>query len=183
MKEELYIAFENYLNNEMPLDEKTEFEKKLQTDNSFKNQFELYKETTAFLENKFSSETISFKENLKTISENHFSEGKKTKAKVISLQSKWFAVAAMLVVFIGIWFINTNGNPNYSDYNQHENANFIVRSEGNEDLKAAQEAFNVQNYEKAAVLFENFLSLTLYFLEKNHPAPTFFLQKFDFYGV
>ncbi len=157
MQEELYIAFENYLNNEMSLEEKTDFENQLQNDEFFKKQFELYKETTQFLEVKFSSETTDFKENLKSISENHFADTTKKKSKVISLQSKWFAIAAMLVVFIGVWFLNSGGNPSYSDYNQHENANFIERGSVIKDLKESQEAFNNKNYEKAIPLFEKVL--------------------------
>ncbi|CAM3579078.1 tetratricopeptide repeat protein [Flavobacterium gelidilacus] len=157
MQEELYIAFENYLNNEMTSEEKVDFENKLQNQESFKKQFELYKETTQFLEVKFSNDTIDFKENLKSISKDHFSDTNKKKSKVISLQSKWFAIAATLVVFVGVWFMNSGGNPTYSDFNQHENANFTERGSVIKDLKAAQEAFNDKNYEKAIPLFEKVL--------------------------
>lgn len=157
MQEELYLLFENYLNNEMSLEEKTSFENQLQNDPKLKEQFELYKQTTQFLEVKFSKETVDFKENLKSISENHFADSIKKKTKVISLQSKWFAIAAILVVFIGVWFMNNNGNPSYSDYNQHENANFVERGSVIKDLKVAQEAFNNKNYEEAIPLFEKVL--------------------------
>jgi len=80
MQEELYIAFENYLHNEMTSEEKTTFENQLQSDEALKKQFELYKETSQFLEVKFSKETIDFKENLKSISKDHFADStKKTK--------------------------------------------------------------------------------------------------------
>ena len=153
MHEELYIAFENYLNNEMSIEEKDIFENQLQNDEEMQNQFELYKETTQFLEVKFSNETIDFKDNLKSISENHFESSTKKKSKVISLQSKWFAIAAMLVVFIGVWYLNQGANPSYTDYNSHNEANFIERSEGNPDLKAAQDYFNAKDYQKASETF------------------------------
>lgn len=160
MQEELYIAFENYLNNEMTLEDKIDFENQLQSDETFKKQFELYKETTQFLELKFSNETIDFKENLKSISASHFADSTQNKPKVISLQSKWFAIAAMLVVFIGVWYLNSNGNPSYSDFNQHENANFTERSEVNPELKVAQDYFNAKDFQKASESFAKIENLT-----------------------
>ncbi len=160
MQEELYIAFENYLNNEMTLEQKNAFENQLKNDEDFKKQFELYKETNSFLEVKFSKETSDFKENLKSISENHFANSTKKKSKVISLQSKWFAIAAMLVVFIGVWYLNQGANPSYSDYNFHNEAHFVERSEGNPDLKAAQDYFNAKDYQKASESFAKIDNLT-----------------------
>lgn len=160
MQEELYIAFENYFNNEMSLEEKNAFENQLQNDEEIKKQFELYKETTQFLEVKFSKQTDDFKENLNSISENYFSDTPKKKTKVISLQSKWFAIAAILVVFIGVWFMNSGGNPSYSDFNNHNDAQFIERSEGNLDLKDAQDYFNTQDYQKASESFAKIDNLT-----------------------
>lgn len=160
MPEELYITFENYLHNEMTLEEKTTFENQLQNDDKLREQFELFKETTQFLELKFSNETVDFKKNLKSISENHFADTTKKKSKVISLQSKWFAIAAMLVVFIGVWYLNSSGNPSYSDYNTHNEAHFVERSEGNPNLKMAQDYFNTKDYHKASETFSKMERLT-----------------------
>lgn len=160
MQEELYIAFENYLNNEMVLEEKSAFEKQLQNDKEMKKQFEIYKETTQFLEIKFSKDATDFKENLKSISENHFTDSTQKKIKVISLQSKWFAIAAMLVVFIGVWYLNQGANPSYKDYNIHNDAQFVERSEGNPDLKVAQDYFNTKDYQKASETFAKVDNLT-----------------------
>lgn len=160
MQEELYITFENYLTNEMTLEEKTTFENQLYNDEIFKKQFELYKETTQFLNVKFSNETSEFKENLKSISANHFANSSQKKTKVISLQSKWFAIAAMLVVFIGIWYLNSSANPSYSDYNTHNEAHFVERSEGNPNLKMAQDYFNSKDYQKASETFSKIENVT-----------------------
>lgn len=157
MQEELYLSFENFLNNELSLEDKNAFKNQLQNDIDFKNQFELYKEATKFLEAKFSTGTIDFRENLKSISENHFSAATKKETKVISLSSKWFAIAAILVLSIGVWFMNSGGNPSYSEFNQHENANFIERGSVIKELKLAQDAFNNKAYEEAVVLFEKVL--------------------------
>jgi len=153
MQEELFISFENYLNNEMSLDERNIFENQLQNDSKLREQFELFKETNQFLELKFSKESIDFKENLKKISSNHFSKKTNTKPKVISIQSKWFSIAALLVVFMGIWFLSNPGNPSYLEYNQHENANFVERSENNQNVVEAQNYFNAKQYKKANEAF------------------------------
>jgi hypothetical protein len=150
MNEELYIRFENYLANEMTSEERTIFDEQLKNDASFKESFALYKETTQFLEHKFSKETIDFKENLKSISSQHFTEKKET--KVITFKPWYYAVAASIAFVFGTWFMMQN-NADYSDYNQHESAFFVERGESNENLKLAQDAFNAKDYKKAVEAF------------------------------
>jgi hypothetical protein len=153
MNEETYIRFENYLANELSFEEKTLFEEQLQNDTQFNESFTLYKETTAFLEHKFSNETLDFKENLKSISDQHFEEQLESKSKVIAFKPWYYAVAASVVVVMGMWFMMQN-DANYSDYNQHDTALFMERSVGDANLKEAQEAFNTKDYKKAAAAFD-----------------------------
>ena len=160
MQEELYIGFEKYLLNEMTAEEQSDFENKLQTDDTFSEQFQIYKETTQFLELKFSKEAVDFKENLQVIGSNHFGKPITKKSKVISLQSKWFAVAAMLVVFMGVWYFNQSGNPTFSDYNNYNEAHFIERSDTNQNLVDAQTFFNAKDYKKASQSFAKIEDLT-----------------------
>ena len=160
MQEELYIGFEKYLLNEMTAEEQSDFENKLQTDDNFSQQFQIYKETTQFLELKFSKEAVDFKENLHAIGSNHFGKPITKKSKVISLQSKWFAVAAMLVVFMGVWYFNQSGNPTFSDYNNYNEAHFIERSDTNQNLVDAQTFFNAKDYKKASQSFAKIEDLT-----------------------
>ena len=108
MNEEMYIGFESYLANEMPADEKILFEEKLQNDAKFKRQFQLYKETTQLLSHKFSYETINFKKNLEAISKEHFTETNKDKSKVIAFKPWFYAVAACLVIGLGIFTFTKN---------------------------------------------------------------------------
>ncbi|MFD2908811.1 tetratricopeptide repeat protein [Flavobacterium ardleyense] len=160
MQEELYIEFEKYLLNEMTTQEQSEFENKLQTDDSFSEQFQIYKETTQFLKLKFSKEAGDFKENVHVIGSSHFGKPARRRSKVISLQSKWFAVAAMLVVFMGVWYFNQSGNPNFSDYNKYNEAHFIERSDTNQNLVDAQTFFNAKDYKKASQSFAKIEDLT-----------------------
>ena len=106
MQEELYIAFENYLNNEMSLEEKTTFENQLQNDDKFQEkQFELYKQTTQFLEIKFSNDTVDFKKNLKSISEDHFADKiRKKESKVISCNQNGLQLQPCLLCLLEFGF-------------------------------------------------------------------------------
>jgi len=152
MNEEAYIRFESYLNNEMLEQERLDFESELRDNSQLKESFELYKETTAFVKQKFSPETTVFKKNLESISDDYFAEGKK-KTKVFSIRPWHYAVAASVLVLLGTWIFSNNSIPEYSDYSQHENASFVERGASNENLKNAQDFFNKKEYAKAAVSF------------------------------
>lgn len=151
MNEELYIRFEQYLADEMTSEERTIFEDQLQNDDSFNESFTLYKETTQFLEHKFSKEKVEFNQNLKSIAAQHFTSIKET--KVIAFKPWYYAVAATIVVVIGMWMMMQN-DPSYSDFNQHETAVFVERSDSNESLQKAQEAFNKKDYQQAVAAFD-----------------------------
>jgi predicted Zn-dependent protease len=151
MNEELFIRFEHYLANEMTSEEKITFENQLKNDSSFSESFTLYKETTQFLAHKFSKEKAEFNQNLKSIAAQHFTTKKET--KVIAFKPWYYAVAATIVVVIGMWMMMQN-DPSYSDFNQHETAIFVERSDSNENLRLAQEAFNRKDYPKAVEAFD-----------------------------
>lgn len=154
MNEEFYISFESYLNNEMSQAEKQLFEQRLNSDNQFRESFNLYKETTALLENKFDSKTIDFKENLKSISKSYFSEKEEDKSRVINFKPFYYAIAASVVLAFGTWFMMMQETPEYGDFNQHENAYFTERGSIIKNLRLAQNAFNEKNYKGAIENFE-----------------------------
>lgn len=154
MNEELYIGFENYLNNEMLPEEKLDFEQRLQNDPEFREHFHLYAETTRFLDTAFSPEAAAFKENLKTISREHFGGSLKKEPKVISFRPWQYAVAASITILFGTWFLMQSNDPEYNDFNQHEKAYFTERGSENKNLKDAQDFFNSQEYQKAVASFE-----------------------------
>ena len=153
MNEETYIRFESYLTNELAAEEKSRFEEQLLNDAQFNESFQLYKETSQYLDHTFSTETLDFKENLKTISEQNFEQKQESKSKVIAFKPWYYAVAASIVVVMGTWFLMQN-DASYSDFNQHETALFMERSIGDANLKEAQEAFNAKNYKKAVAAFD-----------------------------
>lgn len=148
----MYFAFEQYLGNEMNLEGRAVFENKLLEDVYWKENFELYQQTYQFLKTKFSGETVAFKQNLKQIALEN--QSNKNRSKIVPMYSKWFAVAATVVLFCSIWFFMQNNEPKYVEYNQHEKAYFTERSEGVAILKEAQDAFNTKAYENAVGYFE-----------------------------
>lgn len=151
MDEGLYISFESYLANEMPVDAKKQFEEKLQNDTQFKQNFDLYVETSQFLQAKFATEAVHFRHNLKSISSEHFPA--EEASKVVNLKPWYYAVAASMVIVFGILVFNQS-DPQYGDYNQHETAVFTERGDADLYLKQAQDFFNARDYKKAVVAFE-----------------------------
>lgn len=157
MNEERYIEFDQYLQNEMSVEEKLNFEKQLSEDAELASALDIFKEMQGQLENKFGheNERNAFKENLKTISKSHF---KSSKPKVIAFKPMYYAVAASVAVLIGLFVFNQN--PNFEDYNQPENASFTERGDVNINLKQAEVAFNAKKYKEAISLFELVLNST-----------------------
>lgn len=159
MNEELYITFENYFNNEMSPEEQSEFENQLQNDAGMQQKFEIYKDASTFLENKFSAEAIAFRNNLEAISKEHFAKKVEKKTKVIAFKPWQYAVAASIAILVGSWFYMQNSIPQYGDYSNPETAMFVERSVGDANLKEAQNAFNAKDYKKAVVSFEKVTDL------------------------
>jgi TolA-binding protein len=158
MNPETYLEFDNYIDNQMSETERNRFENKLINDNELNEAFLNYKETSSFLAHKFSKETIDFKENLKAISATHFRESETKNAKVIAFKPWYYAMAASVAVLIGIWMFNATTPPNFNEYNQFEEANFVERGSVTTTLKNAQKAFNEKEYKKAIPLFEKIMN-------------------------
>lgn len=156
MNEERYIVFDQYLQDEMTVEEKDNFEKQIAENEEFASEFESFKTAHFQLENKFgiAAEREAFKDNLTKISNKHFD---KESSKVITFKPWNYAVAAGIVVLIGLFFFNFMQKPVYEDYNQHEQAYFTDRSTENTTLKEAETAFNKGNYKEAVPLFEKIL--------------------------
>ena len=165
MKDQDYILFASFINNELSEEEISTFEARIDKDLEFANSFNLYLDTTIFLQNtiKNEAETNDFKKNLDTISKNYFSQGKvksttsietKNKTKTFTL-IKYLSVACVALLFGVFAFNQFGGDPSYSDFNSHEPMT-IVR--GNvKDLIQATKAFNNKDYEKANTLLKNVL--------------------------
>ncbi|MFH7014452.1 tol-pal system YbgF family protein [Flavobacterium sp. FlaQc-52] len=156
MNEERYILFDQYLQGELTVDEKANFEKQLSEDQEFSAEFEAFQIAQQQLENKFgiAAEREAFKENLMKISDNHFN---KNKSKVIALKPWNYAVAASVVLLVGLFFFNYTQKPIYEEYSEHEQAYFTERGDVNTALKQAEITFNAHNYKAAIPHFETAL--------------------------
>jgi predicted Zn-dependent protease len=162
MKEADYIQYDQYLFDELSVEERLGFEKRLESDLEFKKSFNTYKELSNFLENKFENEaeTNSFKANLESISNAHFNQNEvktvaKKATKTVTLIK--YLVAASVALLFGIFAFNQFSNPTYSDYSTHEPMT-TNRGEGNvKDLIEATKAFNSKDYNKANSLLEKVL--------------------------
>lgn len=156
MNEERYILFDQYLQGELTVDEKSNFEKQLIEDQELASAFESFKEMHFQLENKFGHEQERevFKENLTRISDNYFNH---KEAKVVSFKPWYLVVAASVAIMFGLFFFDYNHYPNFEDYNHPESAYFTERGVSEETLKKAEDDFNGKRYDKAIPLFETIL--------------------------
>ncbi len=159
MEDRDYILFEDYLSHSLSESERETFEKRMKEDEDFHEAFQLYKETSAFLEHKFSDKTEreAFKANLSKIS-NAQSGNTKTSAKKVKLLHPWkLAVAASIVVVVGFFYSQWFTTPVYSDYADYPQISLAVRGEVNEMAAEAENAFNTQNHQKAIPLFKSLM--------------------------
>lgn len=162
MEEKEFILFEAYLLGSLSEEEQLSFENRLKTDTVVLQSFNTYKELSGFLDDKFNPEksTKAFEENLTNVSDGYFN--KETKTKVIKFRPWQYAVAASIVLFLGITiFNNFGGNPNYSEFAIHETLSLTERGAQNQLYLNAEKAFNSKNYIEAERLFSEIL-------ESNH---------------
>jgi TolA-binding protein len=167
MNEERYILFDQYLQGELTVDEKDNFEKQLAENPELKAALETFKEMHSQLENKFALETerAVFEQNLTRISDKYF---KKKKSKVVSMKPLYWTAAASVIIMFGLFFFQYDQNPSFKDYNNPESAYFTERGIAEETLKKAEDDFNGRRYSKAIPLFEAILK------ENNSPEIRYF---------
>lgn len=162
MFEQEYITFDNYLLNELSAEALLDFERRLESDAAFKKRFDTYKEVSNFLENKFKNEAEAhaFKTNLEAISTHHFNATKaetETHKKRSRFRISQLALAASVVLFLGVFLFNQFSNPTYSDYNAHEPMTVVRGEDHVKELIEATKAFNAKDYKKANALLKTVL--------------------------
>ncbi len=160
MEEQNYIQFEAYLFEELTQEETNAFELQLQNDKEFQESFETYKEFSSFLENKYKNESArnDFKENLKNISEKHFGTRKtetKIETKVVRFKAWQYAIAASVLLLIGVTIFQQFSTPSFGDYNQYDTVSLTLRGDQDELIQKAETAFNVRDFKNAELYFDN----------------------------
>lgn len=161
MNEQDYITFEAFLSGELSGADLEVFENRLNQDPEFKEAFSLYKETTNFLEHKFSRQESreKFKTQVQRASDQHFAK-EILKSKKEKRFVPWqYGVAAAIVLLIGFFTQQRLTDPSYEDYAHYGRVELTVRGEQGALVSAAQEAFNEGEYDQANEAFEQLLHL------------------------
>jgi tetratricopeptide (TPR) repeat protein len=158
MENKDYILFDKYLLGDLSKEDINAFELRLETDLTFKKNFNTYKELFAFLEHKFKNEEASavFQNNLKNISKTYFKKQELTK-KVMRFKPWQYAIAASVVLWVSIALFNDLSDPAYQDYANYDSISLTVRGDGDAMLKTAENAFNAKDFSNAEKAFRSLL--------------------------
>jgi len=167
MKKDIdYLEIENYLLGELDNEQLLAFEKRLKEDSDFAKEVTLYKEINTTLSSRFSSydEENKLRNTLEDLGTIHISKPisnqikdkfKKKEIKVFSLKKySKYLVAASLVLFASLLWMNSNDNPAYKDFANFEIIELTVRGDNNKHLANAQKAFNNKDFKLAQKEFE-----------------------------
>lgn len=151
MNEQDYTTIEKYLRGELAGDELRSFENRLQTDEEFASEIELYKE----VEHTISSRTVNREEKnrlsntLNSLGKEYISTSAPQKKKVISLfnYKPWLVAASIAVI---IWAsVLFNSQPRYKNYAVHPVLELTVRGTSNDAITLAENDFNSSDYSAA----------------------------------
>tara|TARA_R110002049_G_C9169428_1_gene561757 strand:+ start:25 stop:750 length:726 start_codon:yes stop_codon:yes gene_type:complete len=148
--------YEAYLDGTLDPDAQKVFEQRLVTDDFFKASFEDYKETSAYLSEKFSDseERSAFEQTLKTLGEEHFDQKAPTSLKT----EIWkYAAAIILLISIGGYFLMNNNHPQYNDFASPPTISLVQRGSADALAKKAENAFNSKSYTEATDYFSELL--------------------------
>jgi hypothetical protein len=174
MEEQDYMLFEDYLSDELSKEDIISFNKRLKTDSEFKESFQVYKETSSFLESKFENEEniTSFKDNIEKISKTTFNKtntNQNKKGNIKTINYFLYSLSACVVLLFGIFMFNQFSNPSYSDFSNYGTVSLTVRGTNDALLQTAENAFNTKDFTKAdealkslIILDENNAELKLY---------------------
>jgi predicted Zn-dependent protease len=158
MKAEIIEKIEQYLNDEMPPQQRKDFEGQLSTDNELSNEFELYNSINKTMS--ASPNENELRRTLQQMNQKYFAAGGRVKQGSFK---KWLAVAASLIFIIALSFYfilqsKPSAEKLYAQFAQHQNLNIQLRGSAADSLaqKAATD-FNNKNYSSALLLLEAYL--------------------------
>ncbi|MEP7255835.1 MAG: hypothetical protein ABI666_08650 [Ferruginibacter sp.] len=163
MNETELEKIEQYLNNEMTPQERTEFELQIASDEALRNYIQLYDtiDKTMKVENTFPNEN-ELRQTLQQMNRKYFAKGGKV---IQSSFKKWLAIAASVIIVVtaGIYFLSSNKtSPEklYAQYANHDALNIQLRGNTTDSLaQNAATAFNKKSYNDALPVFEQYISL------------------------
>ena len=160
MNPEITDKIEQYLNDEMPPQERTDFEWQLQNNAALKNNFDLYNS----INNTMKAEEVSEDENelaktLQQLNRKYILPGSQVKQGNFR---KWMAAAAavLILIFGGIYFFsdkNMSTEKLYASYAEHAPVKIQLRGNTADSFAGmAADKFNNKQYAEALPLLEQY---------------------------
>lgn len=156
---ELFIA---YLENSLSDSDRNLFEKRLNEDSEFSENYYEFKSIYVILENRLSPERASVLETIGQANTNYkYKSATDLPEKKVIVFKPWkYGIAATILLAVGLFLFNNFNNPTYADYATHENISLTLRSDTDEIAKNAETSFNTKNYEEAINYFNELLKTT-----------------------
>ncbi len=155
-EEEKYELFDSYLQKELSEQDRLNFESQLAADANLREELEVFTAITGHLEGKLAidPQRQALLDSLTSLSQ-QAQEQKET--KVIRFKPWKFAVAASIVLLAGVFVFNQFSNPSYNDFYEPQTISLVERGDTDENLIAAEKAFNAKDYEEALRNFDKVL--------------------------
>lgn len=158
MKPETIEKIEQYLNDELTLQERQDFEQQLIADEQLRNDFELYNNINSTMSALPNEDAL--RQTLQQMNQKYFAGEAVVKKGTFK---KWLAIAASLIFIIAVsfYFLMRNkpsAEQLYAQFAQHSNLNIQLRGTATDSLaQQAAAIFNNKEYNNALPLFEKYL--------------------------
>ena len=148
--EEKYELFERKINDELSSNEEKTLSQIIKEDEAISEEFRIYKEWTFYLDANLNLEEQSdLENNLKKVGDSFFEkQPAKKETKVVKIPSWAYAIAASVVIILGVYTFTKNG-PTYNDFASIPELSITERGNEDEIGKKAQVSFNSKNYKEA----------------------------------
>ncbi len=151
---DIQTLVEQYLNGELNLEQRADFEKKVRTDSALAKELSLQQDMQNYLLNKDKKE--AFRNKLQEVGDDFFEEKSghnKSKTKIIkSINNyRWLAIAAATAAAVVVAFYLFSPTPDlYKQFAQHQPIQLTQKGSADDRLLSAIELhFNQQEYEEA----------------------------------
>lgn len=154
--DKLFIA---YLEETMSTSEHGKFEDKLKNDTAFRESFLAFNEIYEVLQNQFSHQRKEVIKSIKKADAKYKVVGatKTSTKKVIPLRAWHYAVAASIILAVGLFLFQDANKPSYADFTTNNAISLTVRGNNDSVAQNAEKAFNNGNYAEAVTGFNTLL--------------------------
>ncbi len=155
-KNTLFIA---YIEKTMSDSERRAFVERLEKDTALHDEFSAFSNIYKVLENRFSTKRADVLQSIQQADTNFKLSQDSTisKGKVILFKPWHYAVAATVILVVGLFLFNDFGKPTYSEFATQDAISLTMRGNSNATAKEAETAFNNGDYKEALTHFNNLL--------------------------